>query len=139
MADFNSTTIRHVAGSADDAADAVWEMLAQRIDALVAAWEQAAAPPALEQFVPDGMPNIRRLALCELAKIDMEYRRDRGHAWRVEDYLKQFPELQADGRAPSDLIYEEYHLRRKGGEPVAAAEYLARFPNQADELRRLMD
>jgi hypothetical protein len=38
-----------------------------------------------------------------------------------------------------DLIYEEYHIRRASGDEVDSADFLARFPDQATELRRLLE
>ena len=52
--------------------------------------------------------------------------------------MADFPELAADGCAPCDIIYEEYHIRRSSGEAVTLAEYCRRFPTRADELRRLI-
>ncbi|MCE9555724.1 MAG: serine/threonine protein kinase [Planctomycetes bacterium] len=119
-------------------ADTVWDLLAERINALVTAWDSAGIEPELVQFAPDGPPPVRRLGLIELVKVDMDYRHRRGiSGWGVEDYLGRFPEL-ADGGVPCDLVYEEFHLRKQAGEPVIAADFLARFPQQADQLRRLL-
>ena len=119
-------------------ADKVWDLLAERINALVTAWDGGGAEPELGKFAPEGPPPVRRLGLIELVKVDMDYRRRRGLAgWKVEEYLGRFPEL-AEGGVPCDLVYEEFHLRKQGGEPVIAADFLARFPQQADQLRRLL-
>ena len=47
----------------------------------------------------------------------------------MEDYLAAFPELGAGG-PPCDLIYEEFHVRKRAGEPVRPEDYLARFPGE---------
>src|SRR5262249_37327837 len=93
--------------------------------------------PRLAEFVPAGPPALQRLVLTELVKVDLEYRWLRRQApRRLEDYLGEFPEL-ARGGVPCDLVHEEFHVRKGAGEPVTAEDYCARFPGQADELRRL--
>ena len=49
------------------------EVLANRLDAFVEAWEAGADPPDLHPFLPDS-GEIRRLTLVELIKVDLEYR-----------------------------------------------------------------
>jgi eukaryotic-like serine/threonine-protein kinase len=117
----------------------VWEVLTERIEAFIAAWETEEDPPMPGLFAPAEPPAVRRLTLIELLKIDLEYRHKSGINQRVEDYLPQLPELTSSGGGmPCDLIYEEYHVRRGLGEDVKPEEYFARFPQQANELRRLL-
>ncbi len=122
-----------------DDADRTWQLLAGRVEALVAAWEAAGPdPPALAELVPAGPAGLRRLALVELIKVDLEYRwLHRRTPRRVEEYLADFPELAAGG-VPCDLLYEEYHVRKQAGQAPAPAEYFERFPRQAAELGRLL-
>jgi serine/threonine protein kinase len=81
---------------------------------------------------------LRRLVLVELIKVDLEERVARGLTLRrIEDYAAEFPEL-TDGGVPCDLLYEEFHVRRRAGEPVRARDYRDRFPAQAAELERLL-
>ncbi len=116
-----------------------WNVLSDRVEALVTAWESTAEPPRLADFLPTEPANLRYLALVELIKVDMEYRCQRPeHGRRIEQYLDQFPELTERGEVPCDLIYEEYHLRKQSGQKVAAEEYFERFPRQATELGRLL-
>ncbi|HEY1785698.1 MAG TPA: serine/threonine-protein kinase [Pirellulales bacterium] len=119
-------------------ASIIWHQLAEHIDALAAAWENG-GPPPLADFIPAGPPSLRRLTLLEAVKVDLEYRWKQP-AWRktIEDYVVDFPELAADGAAPCDIIYEEFHIRRSAGESVTVDEYCRRFPTRADELRRLV-
>ena len=62
------------------------------------------------------------------------------HAWRrrdpvrVETYLAQQPNLQADDQAVLDLIYNEVLLREEIGESPRLEEYVSRFPRLATEL-----
>jgi len=119
-------------------AEQIWDLLAERVNALVAAWDSSDAAPDLAPFAPAGPPPVRRLGLIELIKVDMDYRQRQGLAgWSVEEYVARYPEL-SEGGVPCDLVYEEFHLRKQGGEPVAPADFVARFPNQAESLRRLL-
>jgi serine/threonine protein kinase len=114
-----------------------WDALAGRLDACTAAWSTG-SPPPLDQFLPPGPPELRRLILTELIKLDQEQRLSHGLTLRrAEDYATEFPEL-SDGGIPCDLLYEEFHLRRRAGEPVGLEEYQERFPERAGELGRLL-
>jgi serine/threonine protein kinase len=116
----------------------VWEQLSERLDAFIAAWQGAAEPPPLAEFLPSGSPVVRRLTLVEAIKVDLEYRwQERRWPKMIEDYLREFPELADDGGLPCDVIYEEYHIRRRHAE-VLPREYYDRFPQQAAELERLL-
>jgi eukaryotic-like serine/threonine-protein kinase len=116
----------------------VWDLLADRLDGFLRAWEAGPEPPGLADFVAGVPQRQRRLVLTELVKADQEQRADRGRTLlRVEAYLDDFPEL-AEGGVPCDLLYEEYHLRRRLGEEVQPEEYCDRFPDRAAELRRLL-
>jgi serine/threonine protein kinase len=113
------------------------ELLTERVAALRRAWEAGGDPPQLAEFVPAEPPELRRLILVELVKVDLEQRERPGNLRkRIEDYVAELPEL-ACGGVPSDLIYEEYRIRRSAGERVEPAEYLRRFAGQAEELARL--
>ncbi len=120
-------------------ASQIWDRLSEAIDRLVGSWQTASEPPQLAEFVPAGPPNLRRLTLIEVIKVDLE------HRWQalrfpklLEEYLAEFPELAADGAIPCDLVYEEFHVRRQQGQDVTLGEYCDRFPTRADELRRLL-
>ncbi|MBI3466009.1 MAG: protein kinase [Planctomycetes bacterium] len=121
-----------------DNADEVWELLSDRVEALVAAWEGQEQPPRLEEFLPDETAAVRRMVLTELIKVDLEYGwRERRRPRLLEAYLDEFPELAAGG-IPGDLIYEEYHVRRQSGDDPAREEYFERFPKQAAEIAPLL-
>ena len=113
------------------------EVLASFLDAFVAAWEEATAPPELGPFLPEA-GEIRRLTLVELIKVDLEYRwLNRGCPKRLTEYLAELPEL-AQGRVPCDLIYEEFHIRKQAGQSVSPEEYLQAFPDQAAEIASIL-
>ncbi|MBX7166326.1 MAG: serine/threonine protein kinase [Pirellulales bacterium] len=122
-----------------DDSSRVWDLLAGRIETLVEQWESGAEPPLLADLLEArDPPNFRRLALIELIKVDLEYRWQRRQMPRlIEEYVAEFPEL-IDPDLPCDLIYEEFHVRRRAGESVRGSDYYERFPEQAEELRRLI-
>jgi tetratricopeptide (TPR) repeat protein len=74
-----------------------------------------------------------RLALLQA---DQQCRWQRGERPWVEDYLLHVPDLRADAEALLDLIYAEILLRQDAGEAPQPNEYLRRFPEYADQLRR---
>jgi serine/threonine protein kinase len=121
-----------------DNASQAWDLLSQRVEAFIRAWETASEPPTVSDFLPPGPVALRRLALVELIKVDLEYRWRRRDRRLLETYIREFPELAADGEVPCDLIYEEYHVRRQSQDDVDVTEYFERFPGQAAELGRLL-
>jgi eukaryotic-like serine/threonine-protein kinase len=128
------------ANLADTEASLMWEQLSVCIDAVVDAWQGAESPPDLAVHLPDGPAALRRLALVEAIKVDLEYRwQARRWPKLIEDYLREFPELSHDGGVPCDVIYEEYHIRKQRGEQVTIDEYCQRFPTRVAELRRLFE
>jgi serine/threonine protein kinase len=56
----------------------------------------------------------------------------------LESYLEALPELGSRDTIPAGLILAEYEERLRSGVAVELAEYAARFPRQAEELRRLV-
>lgn len=123
--------------SAIDVTTGVWDEVSRRLDLFLAAWDND-SPPQLGDFLPERPLGLRRIVGRELLKADMEARQQRGLAFRLEDYLERLPELRDKEVAPIDLIYEEFHLRRSGGESVELTEYKQRFPQQFQALRRLL-
>ncbi|MBI3838583.1 MAG: serine/threonine protein kinase [Planctomycetia bacterium] len=123
---------------AETDASRVWQQLLEHLDAFVAAWQDAAEPPVLAEFLPNAAGALRRLTLIEAIKVDLEYRwQQRRWPKTMEDYLREFPELLAGG-VPCDIVYEEYHVRRQQGDDVSIGEYFDRFPAHEHELRRLL-
>src|SRR5262245_46257428 len=82
---------------------------------------------------------LRRPALVEMIKIDLERRWQSGRRVAVEAYLKLLPELGPPDTLPADLIQTEYEVRRQFGAPADLTDFTRRFPNQAGELRRLVE
>jgi eukaryotic-like serine/threonine-protein kinase len=118
-----------------------WSEVSGRLEALAAAWESGIGEPPLGVLLSEARhvdTDQRRLILVELIKADLEYRFAPGRKRRtIEDYLAEFPELR-DPAVPSELLFEEYHLRKQAGESVEPREYYRRFPEIASELARLL-
>src|SRR5687768_5459617 len=114
-----------------------WDILAECVEAFVAGWAAQPLGPRLADYLPAAGAALRRLALVELIKIDLEQRwRDRQEGPKIEDYVREFGELAEGDGVPGDLVYEEYHVRKQAGEDVDVQEYYQRFPQQAGELAR---
>ncbi|MBJ8340193.1 serine/threonine protein kinase [Antrihabitans sp. YC3-6] len=107
-------------------------------DRFTAEWESTGRPPDFDAYLPDAEA-IRRVALIDLIRIDLE------HRWlharlpkRLTDYCVDYPELRAD-RLPATLIYEEVQLRRRSGDVVDELSYLREYPAQARQLAAMLD
>ena len=119
-----------------DTAHHTWTVLSGRVESFVNAWEQGGEPPVLGDYLPADPLPVRRMTLVELIKVDLEYRWIHRRTPRtVEEYFKDYPDLGQD--LPADLIYEEFHIRHRAGDPISPEDYLHRFPRRADELQRL--
>ncbi len=123
---------------APDADADIWAVVTDRLEAFAAAWDAGGTLPDIAKFLPPDSPAVRRLTLAELIKYDLDRRLEKGVARPIEDYLRDFPELVADGGPPCDLLYEDFHLRRQAGQPADPADYFKRFPGQAADLERLL-
>lgn len=112
--------------------------------AFAAAWDSAASPPRIADYLPDAS-TLRRAALLELIRVDMRHRWLRRTAGepatppkRLRDYSAEFPEL-AVADLPAGLVYEEFVIRRHSGERVDPRDCLREYPDQASELRHLLN
>jgi hypothetical protein len=68
---------------------------------------------------------------------DQYARWQRGERVLAEEYLRLEPRVAANVDAACDVVYGEFLLREDLGEAPELAEYLDRFPELADGLRRL--
>ena len=112
--------------------------LAEILEAFIERWDawNGVDAPRMHTLLPE-VGETRRVALIELIKVDLEYRWVKHNLpLRIEDYLREFPELNAEA-PPVDLLYEEFHVRRESGLNVDPHEFLQRFPQQATELAKL--
>lgn len=114
------------------------DALTEAMEEFVTAWETDQRPPDLQQYLP-ATAAAPRFLLNELIKIDLEYRWQRfNFPKRLQEYIADFPELQAES-LPVDLLYEEYHLRRQNGFEVDPDEYLGCLPTASPQLQQLFD
>jgi hypothetical protein len=87
--------------------------------------------------MPDAA-STNAVSLLELLA-DQETRWNAGKCVLVETYLQQQPALKDHPQAVLDLVYHEIVLRESRGELPKLAEYQARFPQLAAELRIQFD
>ena len=96
--------------------------------------------PILKSFLPTSNEALRSVALVELVKLDMDYRSRRRSLWKpLESYRDEFPEIRVGILLPSDLVYEEFQLRKKMDGDVSTDEYRDRFPEEFASLTRLIN
>ncbi|WP_238815688.1 serine/threonine-protein kinase [Nocardia brasiliensis] len=123
------------------------------VEAFCAAWEAAAGkhPPEISEYLPDASA-LRTAALLELIRVDLRHRWLRRAALdpnttepaeprprkRLAEYCREFPELQPKS-IPAGLVYEEFVIRRHSGERVDPRDCLREYPEQAAELRALLN
>ena len=93
----------------------------------------------LADFLPPPDDRLHRAILEELVITDLEMRRGRGQAVCLDYYLKKYPALGDARHLPARLIYEEYRIRRRFGEPLELEDYRQHYPDQFSELERLAD
>ncbi|WP_067898910.1 serine/threonine-protein kinase [Nocardia vaccinii] len=113
------------------------------------AWESAGQPPRIADYLPDAQ-TLRLVALIELIRVDLRHRWLRNPLGgrdseappaapkRLRDYCSEFPEL-APRSIPAGLVYEEFVIRRHSGDRVDPRECLREYPDQAAELRGLLN
>jgi serine/threonine protein kinase/tetratricopeptide (TPR) repeat protein len=71
---------------------------------------------------PPGDPD-RLALLTELVRLDLECGWARGRPRPPRDYFTRFPELRSDPAAAAAVAFEDYRVRRLGGEPVTPEAY----------------
>ena len=102
------------------------------LDAFLAAFEAAAwrgAEPDLADYLP-AIDHSKYIAvLCELVRVDMEFRQSRGEVHRLAEYAARFPQLLEDRTALAEIAREENRLRPSSNdarEPSASKRSLDR-------------
>jgi eukaryotic-like serine/threonine-protein kinase len=114
-----------------------WQLLEDLVERFEKSWQRS-QPPALVDFLPADAA-LRGTVLAELVLTELECRLKAGQTARVEEYLEQFPALQADRDYVVRLIAREYELRRRREPDLQPAEFLERFPAERGALlTRLM-
>jgi serine/threonine protein kinase len=79
---------------------------------------------------------LRRAALVEMVKVDLERQWQLGRQIALETYLQLHPELGSADDLPVDLIAAEYAVRHRAGSPPGWTELARRFPRQAPLVRQ---
>jgi eukaryotic-like serine/threonine-protein kinase len=77
----------------------------------------------LAEFVPPSGHFARPRVLRELIRVDLDHGWIRGRPRRLEDYLRDYPEIAEDSDFLSAIAFEEFQRRRKAGEAPAAGDY----------------
>ncbi|HVS37892.1 MAG TPA: serine/threonine-protein kinase [Gemmataceae bacterium] len=118
--------------------DEAWRRIEALAERLEEAWSSG-APAALGALLPSAGDPLRGPALHELVKTDLEIRCRSGRTAELENYLRDWPELQGGpADALLELIYEEYCVRQRYGDRPSLPSYQARFPQHYEALRRLV-
>lgn len=82
------------------------------------AWDEDRLDAPVDRLPPPGHP-LRRPALVELVKIDLERHWQRGRRIRLADYLARYPELGPADALPTDLLLAEQEARRQFGDEAS--------------------
>lgn len=117
--------------------DADWEQLEEMASQLEDAWKKERIVD-LAKYLPEPGSPIRKLAILELIKVDLECRWRKGQSCSLDDYLVRFPELGKARDLPSKLVFEEYRVRQLFGDRPLLELYKKRFPVQYDDLLRFV-
>jgi serine/threonine protein kinase/formylglycine-generating enzyme required for sulfatase activity len=118
-----------------------WNRLTELVGRFESAWQTAASAGEtvdLREFVPSEDDPLRRAALLELIKTDLEIRWRQGPGVTLEYYLERFPELGGAEAVAPDLIYEEYRIRQLYGDRPPLDSYRALFSAQFAALEQLI-
>ncbi|MBC8868632.1 MAG: serine/threonine protein kinase, partial [Planctomycetes bacterium] len=102
-------------------------------------WQEDALATWATEKLPDSENPLRRLALAEMVKVDLERQWQRDHRLRLESYLERFPELGDTDSVSAHLILAEYQARQQFGKPADLSKFASRFPGQASELAQLIE
>ncbi len=147
MRRFRAMTLAFGRASLDSAAGR-WAAVGRHLDTFAAAWTTAEQPPEIGAFLPVGPEEVRRVVIVELAKIDLGERKRRGLPKAPEEYIREFPEVEAElarlfganttqpssshrpARAPDDIApgdkLDDFDLVALLGEGQFAKVFLAR-------------
>jgi serine/threonine protein kinase/tetratricopeptide (TPR) repeat protein len=95
-------------------------------------------PTTLASSTGSGPDHPATLTLIPPLLADQRRRWQQGDKVLVETYLAGYPALESDEAALFQLIANEIHLRREGGEILSAEEYAQRFPKLAWQVRAIL-
>jgi WD40 repeat protein/serine/threonine protein kinase len=113
----------------------------QKLDELLGEFHRTWAPGRLDATLADLPADLpyRLAAVTGLAAVDLEMQWQAGNRLPVEAYLEKYPELGTAENVSIELVLAEFLSRERAeSAPPDMTLFLARFPQQADELRRLI-
>ncbi len=84
-------------------------------------------PVDLADYTPSRDDPAYDCVVTELARIDLEHRYNNGIPPDAKRYVELFPEVFKDSHLRTQLAFEEYRLRRRGGEDVSGEEIGDRY------------
>ena len=93
----------HMVSSMPRTDDRSWFRADEAVQRLEDQWQHTPAPD-LTQFVPAPSDPLRERVLLELIKVDQEYRWQAGEQRRIEEYLKEWPELSRETVLVAELL-----------------------------------
>jgi hypothetical protein len=111
---------------AQETSNVPWRKLDDFVEAFETARGRADNVP-LTDFLPESGHPLFRGVLSELVRVDLEYSWRGGNPKRIEDYQASTPQIFEDRRILEGIAFEEYRLRRQGGENPSPSEYKERF------------
>jgi tetratricopeptide (TPR) repeat protein len=100
-------------------------------------WQQGGRPD-LDAFLGRVGP-LPPAQLAAVLRVDQRQRWLAGEPVPAEAYLQRYAGLRGHPADALDLIYNEFLLRERYGEPPSPDEYLRRFPEYAATLRDQME
>ena len=110
-----------------------YDFLEEVVFRLEKAW-QADGEADLRQFVVDSDHPLRERVLVELIKVDQEYRWEGGTRKTLEDYLREWPELELNRSLLAELLTAECETRAYLNERTTCDELRARFPDVSEQI-----
>ncbi len=114
-----------------------WDFLQEQADQFREALAKG-TPLDWNRFLPPPSSHLRLPVLVELIKTDLDFRWGRRQTALLESYLEKFPELRAEPGLVAQLLYEEMLARRLHGDRSDLPAYQARFPQEFEDLTRLL-
>ncbi|OAI45328.1 hypothetical protein AYO44_02685 [Planctomycetaceae bacterium SCGC AG-212-F19] len=101
-------------------------------------WNGGKLAEMLPRLPPAGQP-LRAVMLLGLIRIDLHRQWQGGRHNRVESYLELCPELGTLAQPPMELIQAEFDARRQANQPADVADFMRRFPAQAEQIRTVLE
>jgi serine/threonine protein kinase len=92
----------------------------------------------LRRFLPPPNAPHRQAVLVELVKTELEARYRNQEGFPLEEFVLRYPELGSREDLSADLVYEEYRIRTLYGDGPDLSLYRERFPNQFEQLGKLL-